>query len=71
MAPLGGRENIVNALACATSRLRLELKNSDLVQEDKLQNLGVFKVIRIDDKVVHLLMGDRSVPTGQALNALI
>ena len=64
---LGGKDNIQDCLACATSRLRLELKNQVNWDEAELRNAGVQRVMRINETVVHLLLGDKAGATEQAM----
>ncbi|WP_428243541.1 PTS glucose transporter subunit IIBC [Gynuella sp.] len=64
---LGGKDNIQDCLACATSRLRLELKDQVKWDEAELRNAGVKRVMRINETVVHLLLGDQASATEQAM----
>ena len=68
---LGGKENVESVLACATNRLRLELKNLAPVNESALKQAGVSHVMKINDRVVHLLFGEATVGTEQAMKALL
>lgn len=42
IAALGGRENIVDVYACIT-RLRVEVKNTDIVEWDKIKSVGAVR----------------------------
>ncbi|MDX1341802.1 MAG: PTS transporter subunit EIIB [Reinekea sp.] len=71
MATLGGKSNVVDVLACATSRLRLELNSQVTLDEAELKKLGVTHVMKINDRIVHLLLGNSAAETGQAMKALL
>lgn len=70
-AQLGGKENVQSVLACATSRLRLELKSNVELDESALRKAGVTHVMRINERVVHLLLGDTASGTEQAMKAML
>ena len=53
---VGGRENIVSIDHCVT-RLRLEVKDSDLVDEQKIKSAGVPGVIRPSKESVQVVVG--------------
>ncbi len=53
---LGGKENILNLDACAT-RLRLEVKDSTLVNADALKQLGARGVVKTDAGSVQVVIG--------------
>ncbi len=46
----GGKENIVNVKACIT-RLRVSIKDHDLVKDDEIKKLGAKSIIRDDNSV--------------------
>ena len=54
---LGGKENIVNIDNCAT-RLRLEVKDSDLVQSDKIKKITA-GVIKPNKNSVQIIVGPK------------
>ncbi len=54
---LGGKENISKIEACAQTRLRVELNNGSNIDENALKESGVAAITRIDDSVIHLLVG--------------
>ncbi|GAA5219025.1 PTS glucose transporter subunit IIBC [Corallincola platygyrae] len=58
IAQMGGSSNIDSFQACATSRLRLKLKQPVQPDTDKLLQAGVTDVMKINDTVFHLLLGD-------------
>ncbi len=53
---VGGRENVVSIDHCVT-RLRLEVKDSDLVDEQKIKSAGVPGVIRPSKESVQVVVG--------------
>ncbi|CUV65445.1 PTS system transporter subunit IIBC [Sulfurovum sp. enrichment culture clone C5] len=56
---LGGAENIVETSACIT-RLRMHLKDSSLVDDDMLKNLGASGVIRPDKNSLQVVLGTKA-----------
>ena len=54
---LGGRVNILTADAVALTRLRIEVANSERVDETALQAAGVDGILRLPDGKLHLLVG--------------
>jgi len=57
IAALGGKENISKIEACAQTRLRVEFKNGGNIDENALKENGVAQIVRIDDRIIHLLVG--------------
>lgn len=57
---LGGRRNITSFEPRALTRLRITVSNPALVDEHALRNAGVFAVMRLDDGVLHLIVGPRA-----------
>jgi PTS system glucose-specific IIC component len=57
LAALGGAENIARVEACAQTRMRLQVKDSSVIDEAALQEQGIGAVVRIDDTLIHLLAG--------------
>lgn len=53
---LGGKENILKVDNCAT-RLRLEVKDSALVDDKKLKSIGARGVVRLDKSSVQVIVG--------------
>lgn len=68
---LGGKENIIDVQAHAISRLRLELKSLAKINEAALKKAGVTHVMKINDGVIHLLIGDQAAGTEQAMKTLL
>ena len=54
---LGGADNLVRLESCALTRLRVELRDADAIDETALLRAGVAGVWRRDDGVVHLIVG--------------
>nr|WP_233496475.1 MULTISPECIES: PTS transporter subunit EIIB [Corallincola] len=59
---MGGRDNIESFQTCATSRLRLKLKAAVQPDEQALSAAGVTDVMKINDTVFHLLLGELALP---------
>jgi len=59
IAALGGEANIVRADACIT-RLRMQLRDSRIVDETALQRLGAKGVIRPDEKSAQVVLGAKA-----------
>jgi PTS system glucose-specific IIC component len=57
LAALGGADNISTVEPCAQTRLRLQVKDSKVIDEATLKEKGIGAVVRIDDTLVHLLAG--------------
>lgn len=53
---LGGKDNIVSLDNCIT-RLRLVVKNMDLLQDDLIKEGGAINVMRLDDTNVQVIIG--------------
>ncbi len=64
---LGGKANIQDVLACATSRLRLELKQKIDLDLTPLKALGVKHIMPINDTVIHLLLNEEAASTELAM----
>ncbi|MDD3147037.1 MAG: PTS glucose transporter subunit IIBC [Candidatus Riflebacteria bacterium] len=54
---LGGCENITSVTACAETRLRIILKESDSIDKEELLASGVKGIMPLENGVVHLLTG--------------
>jgi len=57
LAILGGKNNVTTVAACAQTRLRLKVKDSKTINEGSLKEKGISAVVRIDDNLLHLLVG--------------
>lgn len=53
---LGGRDNIVDIENCIT-RLRVELENGDLIQEENIKKTGAKGIVRLSDKSIQIIIG--------------
>ena len=60
LASLGGHDNIKTIEICATTRLRVELKDPKKTDTKKLTNNGVQAVMQVSESVVHLIVGLQS-----------
>jgi N-acetylglucosamine PTS system EIIB component len=69
VAGLGGRANIVEVEACIT-RLRTELADSSLVDEDTLKDAGVHGVMRAG-AVVQVVVGPQADLLAGDIEALL
>jgi len=56
---IGGKENVVMNDHCMT-RLRLELKDTDKVNEEKIKQTGAHGVIKVDKKNVQIVIGSQA-----------
>lgn len=70
LAALGGKENIVTLDNCIT-RLRLILNDGDLVEDEKLKDLGALGVVHLDDTSVQVIIGTKVTTVRNALDNLI
>ncbi|EST51820.1 PTS acetylglucosamine transporter subunit IIB [Brevibacillus panacihumi W25] len=59
LASIGGKENIIQVEACIT-RLRLHVKNENLIQEKALKDLGAAGIIRLGKGQVQIVFGTQS-----------
>lgn len=57
ISSLGGKENIISFINIG-SRLNIELKNYDLVDENKLNEIGVASLIKMSNKIVLVIKDD-------------
>ncbi|MGI0116265.1 PTS glucose transporter subunit IIBC [Zooshikella sp. RANM57] len=54
---LGGASNIRNVECCATTRLRMEVKDGSAVDTAALEQAGANGVVKLDNNRLHLLVG--------------
>ncbi|ORT99282.1 PTS system, N-acetylglucosamine-specific component [Anaerovibrio sp. JC8] len=66
---LGGKDNIITLDNCAT-RLRLELKDTSLVDEKKLKTAGAKGVISLDNSSIQVVIGMKVQKVADALREL-
>ena len=57
IAALGGADNIERVDDCAETRLRVVIREDAMVDESKLHQEGIEAVIRLPNKILHLLVG--------------
>jgi PTS system glucose-specific IIC component len=57
LASLGGSANVQQTEACAETRLRVTLKDAGKLDETSLEKAGVQGIMRLEQGVVHLLVG--------------
>ncbi len=57
LAGLGGSANVRQAEACAETRLRVTLEDAGRLDEGGLEKAGVQGIMRLEDGVLHLLVG--------------
>ncbi|MFD2097664.1 hypothetical protein ACFSJ3_16870 [Corallincola platygyrae] len=55
---MGGAANIEDVIACATSRLRISIKQPVDVELAQLEGAGVKDFMKINDNLYHLLVQD-------------
>jgi PTS system glucose-specific IIC component len=57
IAALGGKANIVRVDACAETRVRVVVRDEHTLVESTLRSEGVAALVKLDGKVLHLLVG--------------
>lgn len=67
---IGGKENVVMNDHCMT-RLRLELKDTDKVNEEKIKQTGAHGVIKIDKKNVQIVIGSQATVIKKELDKFL
>ncbi|MBM7854862.1 PTS system N-acetylglucosamine-specific IIC component [Desulfohalotomaculum tongense] len=67
---LGGKENIIELDSCIT-RLRLTLKDTSIVKEDELRNLGASGVLKMNDKNMQVIVGTKVDILSEKMKKLI
>jgi len=55
LVALGGSTNVEKVEVCAETRLRLSIKDYQLIDFEALQAKGVGAIVKIDDSLIHLL----------------
>lgn len=53
---LGGRDNVISIDNCVT-RLRLELKDVSLINEEEIKNSGGIAVVHLDEHTIQVIVG--------------
>ncbi|MDR5863249.1 N-acetylglucosamine-specific PTS transporter subunit IIBC [Halomonas campisalis] len=64
---LGGAANLRSATAVAATRLRLELADTEALDEAALSDLGARAVQRLEQGVIHVLLGERAAAVARGL----
>jgi len=54
---LGGSENIKKVEECAQTRLRVELVNTNIIDDNALQDAGINGIMKLANNTLHLLAG--------------
>jgi glucose PTS system EIICB or EIICBA component len=67
VAALGGASNIIRAEQCALTRLRVELHDPELINEDALARAGAPGVWRLPTGAVHVIVGEDAAALATAL----
>ena len=68
---LGGARNIVSVAPCALTRLRVELRDPNAVDETALERAGASGVWQVAPGVVHVIVGDGADGNAAALAAIV
>ncbi len=69
LSGLGGKNNISNLSACATTRLRLNVKDSSVVDLAGLRKAGVMASVKVQDDLLHLIVGWQAETLAEELRA--
>jgi len=70
IAALGGVDNIVNTDACIT-RLRMSVKNSEILNDEDFIALGAKGVIRPDKQSIQIVLGAKAESTAEAIKEML
>ena len=70
IAAYGGKENIKNVDACIT-KLRVQVKNPDVVNKDQLLKLGARGVIKPSKESVYAVFGNKADFIKNKMNELL
>src|SRR5689334_1340977 len=68
-AALGGSDNIESVEAVAITRLRVALADAKRIDEQALERAGASGVMRVSDRVVHVIVGEDAAGLAAALSA--
>ncbi|WP_110666111.1 N-acetylglucosamine-specific PTS transporter subunit IIBC [Salinicola halophilus] len=69
LAALGGRDNLRELSAVATTRLRLTLADASHLDERALESLGTLGIQRLEGGLIHLVVGRQAVAIAESLAA--
>ena len=64
---LGGKDNIVSIDNCVT-RLRLELNDVNLIDEDASKNAGGIAVVHLDEHTIQVIVGTQVYALRKQIN---
>ena len=67
---LGGRDNIVELVPVALTRLRVEVRDTSRIRKAELESTGVGGVLAVSDRVLHLIVGPAAERLSAALEAI-
>lgn len=67
---VGGAENIVNASNCVT-RLRLEIKDIDLVNEENIKKTGAKGIVKVNKNNIQIIIGTEVIKVMNEFNELL
>lgn len=67
---LGGKGNIA-ALDCCITRLRVEVKDSKLINEDKIRQTGVKGLVKLTDTNIQIVIGSDVQKVKEAIDELL
>ena len=67
---LGGAENIANAENCVT-RMRLEIKDIDLINEDNIKKTGAKGIVKVNKNNIQIIIGTDVVHVMKEFNELL
>lgn len=66
---LGGHDNIMKIDSCVT-RIRVTLKDTSQVDDSKFKAIGATAVVRIGDKLLHIVVGSEAENLAAAIKAI-
>lgn len=67
---LGGSDNIEDLDNCIT-RLRIVVKNSDIIDDERLKKLGALGVVKLDDKNIQVIIGTKVTTVRNGLDEIL
>ncbi|WP_455809765.1 glucose PTS transporter subunit EIIB, partial [Clostridium butyricum] len=67
---IGGSENVITASNCVT-RLRLEINDISLVNEENIKKTGAKGVVKINDNNIQIIIGTEVVNVMKEFNELL
>lgn len=71
IAYLGGAQNLIQASACAITRIRAVLRDTSLVNTEGLLKSGVQAIMPIDGATIHLIVGPEAEKLAPQIEKLI